>query len=225
MGFFNWPSVNVFTQVVPNVHVFTNVVVNVPRTRIQTITRNAQHGLTSAAQQGIASAQQGFVNAQERLSPILSSAKNTAIETAEAFRDDVDTAAGAVKEVFDEVAEEFTEAAKELYDDIREEVKAILDKYPPVKVFVYSFAGAAALPFAVFVAAALMLAIFMLTIAIIIMGAIQSGFFALGGFILFWFLCGAVGIASFLTFWFSLGYFTLEVNFIQDLLNQNLKVN
>jgi hypothetical protein len=91
--------------------------------------------------------------------------------------------------------------------------KELLDRYPPIKAFVYTLAGASALPLAVFTGYGLITGAIILTIAATIIGITQGGFLAFGAFVLFWFLMGALLLASILTFWFTVSYFALQVNF------------
>ena len=133
--------------------------------------------------------QQTYAQAvQENLTPLVSTDKNAAVSMVGTVKEGVTTAAYAVKN--------------------------LLDKYPPLKAFVYTLAGAAAVPLAVFTGYGLLTAAVMLTIAAVIIGLAQGGFLAFGGFVLFWFLAGAVAVACILTFWFTLSYFALQVIFL-----------
>ncbi|KND02001.1 uncharacterized protein SPPG_02507 [Spizellomyces punctatus DAOM BR117] len=89
--------------------------------------------------------------------------------------------------------------------------KAILDRYPPLKAFVYTLGGAAAVPLAVFTGYGAATGAVVLGVAGTAVTFVQGGFLAFGGFILFWFLAGAFVLASILTFWFTLAYFAFQV--------------
>ena len=123
--------------------------------------------------------------AHQKISPIVSSAKTAAVSTATQLKQN--------------------SLATVLF------FKGLLDKYPPLKAFVYTLAGAAALPVAVFTGYGLITGASLLSIAATIIGITQGGFLALGAFILFWFLAGALGLALILTFWFTVSYFALQV--------------
>ncbi len=123
--------------------------------------------------------------AQEKISPYVSSAKSAAVHSAVTAKDFV---VG--------IAFFFT---------------ALLDKYPPLKAFVYTLLGAAALPLAVFGGYGLITGGVILTIAATIVGIVQGGFLAFGAFVLFWFLIGALALASIATFWFTVSYFSFQV--------------
>ncbi|KAI9104830.1 hypothetical protein DFS34DRAFT_645527 [Phlyctochytrium arcticum] len=89
--------------------------------------------------------------------------------------------------------------------------KAVLDRYPPLKAFVYTLGGAAAVPLAVFTGYGVATGAVILGIAGTAVTFVQGGFLAFGGFVLFWFLAGALILASILTFWFTLAYFAYQV--------------
>ncbi|KAI8589298.1 hypothetical protein BDZ88DRAFT_418379 [Geranomyces variabilis] len=89
--------------------------------------------------------------------------------------------------------------------------KAILDRYPPVKAFVYTIAGASAVPIAIFTGYGAATGAMVLGVAGTGVAMVQGGFLAFGGFILFWFLAGAFILAAIATFWFTLAYFAYQV--------------
>ena len=124
--------------------------------------------------------------AQDKLGPLVVSAKNAALSTATTAKD-----------VSFTVFSFFTK---------------ILDKYPPVKACVYSLAGLCAVPLAVFTGYAGLVAAVLFTIAGTIIAITQGSFLAFGAFVLFWFLVGALILASIVTFWFTSGYFALQVH-------------
>ena len=123
--------------------------------------------------------------AHEKLTPYISSAKTTAVKTAVSAKDALLSTLAFFKD--------------------------ILEKYPPVKAFIYTLAGAAALPVAVFTGYGLVTGAILFTIAATIIGVTQGGFLAFGAFILFWFLVGALIVASIATFVFTGSYFALQV--------------
>lgn len=129
--------------------------------------------------------------AQEKLVPYVSSAKEAAVSTAVSAKDVVISLA--------------------LFS------KGLLDKYPPVKAFIYTLSASCALPLAVFIGYGLITGTIILTIASAIAGITQGGFLALGAFSVFWFLMGGLLLASIVTFWFTIGYFVLQVRIMHNL--------
>ncbi|KAI8912357.1 hypothetical protein DFJ77DRAFT_468084 [Powellomyces hirtus] len=89
--------------------------------------------------------------------------------------------------------------------------KAILDRYPPLKAFVYTIGGASAIPLAVFTGYGAATGAMILGVAGTGVAMVQGGFLAFGGFVLFWFLAGAFILAAIATFWFTLAYFAYQV--------------
>ncbi|KAJ3200850.1 hypothetical protein HDU67_001763 [Dinochytrium kinnereticum] len=89
--------------------------------------------------------------------------------------------------------------------------KAFLDKYPPIKAFVYTLAGTSAVPLAVFLGWAGIVLTICLAIAGTGVAFVQGGFMVFGGFILFWFLAGAFIFTAIATFWFTAAYFAYKV--------------
>ncbi|KAI8817195.1 uncharacterized protein EV422DRAFT_542825 [Fimicolochytrium jonesii] len=89
--------------------------------------------------------------------------------------------------------------------------KAILDRYPPVKAFVYTLGGAAAVPLAVFIGYGAATGAVVLGVAGTGVAMVQGGFLAFGGFFLFWWLAGALIFASIAAFWFTLAYFAFQL--------------
>ncbi|KAJ3105472.1 hypothetical protein HDU97_008088 [Phlyctochytrium planicorne] len=89
--------------------------------------------------------------------------------------------------------------------------KAILDRYPPLKAFVYTLAGTSAIPLAVFMAYAGIILAICLSVAGTGVALVQGGFMVFGGFVLFWFLAGAFIFTSIATFWFTAAYFAFQV--------------
>ncbi|KAJ3309018.1 hypothetical protein HDU76_003749 [Blyttiomyces sp. JEL0837] len=89
--------------------------------------------------------------------------------------------------------------------------KAVLDKYPPIKAFVYTLAATSAIPLAVFAGFAGATLTGALAVAGTGVAVVQGGFLAFGGFILFFFLAGAFIVTSIATFWFTAAYFAFQV--------------
>ncbi|KAJ3408498.1 hypothetical protein HDV05_004957 [Chytridiales sp. JEL 0842] len=89
--------------------------------------------------------------------------------------------------------------------------KAILDKYPPLKAFVYTLAATSAFPLSVFLGFALMTLMGCLAVAGTGVAFVQGGFLVFAGFVLFWFLAGSFIITSIATFWFTVAYFAFQV--------------
>ncbi|KAJ3086871.1 hypothetical protein HK102_012310 [Quaeritorhiza haematococci] len=89
--------------------------------------------------------------------------------------------------------------------------KAILDKYPPIKAFVYTLGAASAVPVACFTGYGAVTLGGCLAVAGTGVTLVQGGIMAFGGFILFWFLAGALVLASIVTFWFTAAYFAFQV--------------
>ncbi|KAI8822367.1 uncharacterized protein EV422DRAFT_396002 [Fimicolochytrium jonesii] len=89
--------------------------------------------------------------------------------------------------------------------------KAILDRYPPIKAFVYTLGGAAAVPLAVFTGYGAATGAVVLGVAGTGVAMVQGGFLAFGGFVLFWFLAGALIFSAIATFWFTLAYFAFQI--------------
>lgn len=129
--------------------------------------------------------------AHEKISPYVTSAKSAAVNSAL--------------------------TAKDYVLGIAVFFNALLDKYPPLKAFVYTLFGAAALPLAVFGGYGLITGGVILTIAATVIGIVQGGFLAFGAFVLFWFLLGALAIASIAAFWFTVSYFSFQVRSIHVL--------
>ncbi len=135
--------------------------------------------------------------AQERIVPYVSSAKEAAVSTAV--------------------------SAKDVAISLVLFAKGLLDKYPPVKAFIYTLSAFCALPVAMFIGYGLITGTIILTLASAIVGITQGGFLAVGAFSIFWFLMGGLFLASFVTFWFTIGYFVLQVNsFTYDRLLKSL---
>jgi hypothetical protein len=126
--------------------------------------------------------------AQEKISPYVTSAKSAAVNSAL--------------------------TAKDYVLGIAVFFHALLDKYPPLKAFVYTLFGAAALPLAVFGGYGLITGGVILTIAATVIGIVQGGFLAFGAFVLFWFLLGALAVASIAAFWFTVSYFSFQVRIV-----------
>ncbi|KAI8817664.1 uncharacterized protein EV422DRAFT_540464 [Fimicolochytrium jonesii] len=89
--------------------------------------------------------------------------------------------------------------------------KGILDAYPPVKAFVYTLGGAAAIPLAVFTTYGAATGAIVVGVAGTGVALVQGGFLAFGGFVLFWFLLGALIFAAISAFWFTVAYFAYQV--------------
>ncbi|KAJ3101374.1 hypothetical protein HDU96_009997 [Phlyctochytrium bullatum] len=89
--------------------------------------------------------------------------------------------------------------------------KAVLDRYPPLKAFVYTLAGTSAIPLAVFLAYSAIVLSICLAVAGTGIAFVQGGFMVFGGFVLFWFLAGAFIFTSIATFWFTAAYFAYKV--------------
>ena len=123
--------------------------------------------------------------AQEKIVPYVSSAKDAAVSTAM--------------------------SAKDIFLSVAFFSKGLIDKYPPLKAFVYTLSASCALPLAVFIGYGLITGTIILTIASAVAGITQGGFLALGAFSIFWFLMAGFLLASVVTFWFTIGYFVLQV--------------
>ncbi|KAJ3015650.1 hypothetical protein HKX48_004439 [Thoreauomyces humboldtii] len=89
--------------------------------------------------------------------------------------------------------------------------KAILDRYPPVKAFVYTIGATAAVPLAVFTGYGAATGAMVLGVAGTGVAMFQGGFLAFGAFWLAWWLLAALVIAAIVTFWFTLAYFAFQV--------------
>ncbi|KAI8915676.1 hypothetical protein EDD86DRAFT_196608 [Gorgonomyces haynaldii] len=86
----------------------------------------------------------------------------------------------------------------------------ILNRYPPLKVLVFSLIGFSLIPLSVFVG-------FSVVSGSIVLGTSLTGFAIVQGFILFWaafflfwWLLGAAFFSGLTTFWFGVGYFGLK---------------
>ncbi|KAJ3186209.1 hypothetical protein HDU85_007649 [Gaertneriomyces sp. JEL0708] len=89
--------------------------------------------------------------------------------------------------------------------------RAVLNKYPPLKAFVYTLAAASAIPVSVFTGYALSAGAVVFGVAGTGAALVQGGVLAFGGFFLFWFLAGAFILACIAAFWFSLAYFAYQI--------------
>jgi hypothetical protein len=123
--------------------------------------------------------------AQEKLSPYVSSVKQVATVTVVSVRDVVQSSCSTFQ--------------------------TVLDKYPPVKAFFYSFAAVSALPLAFFACFVFITGAILLTIGSTFFAITQGSFMAFGAFVLFWFLLAALVAASIGSFWFTTGYFAFQV--------------
>ncbi|KAI9330348.1 hypothetical protein DFJ73DRAFT_800078 [Zopfochytrium polystomum] len=88
--------------------------------------------------------------------------------------------------------------------------KSILDRYPPLKVFVYTLTATSAIPLAVFFGYLAITLAICLSIAGTGVALVQGGFALFAGFVLFWFLAGAFVLTCIVTFWLTAGYLAFQ---------------
>ncbi|KAJ3193377.1 hypothetical protein HK101_004931 [Irineochytrium annulatum] len=89
--------------------------------------------------------------------------------------------------------------------------KSVLDKYPPVKAFVYTLGATSAFPLLCFGGFATATLAGCVAVAGTGVAFVQGGFLLFGGFFAFWFLLGSFIFTCFASFWFTMSYFALQV--------------
>ncbi|RKO83189.1 hypothetical protein BDK51DRAFT_25878 [Blyttiomyces helicus] len=89
--------------------------------------------------------------------------------------------------------------------------KTVLDRYPPIKSFVYTLGAASAIPVAVFTGYAATSGTIIVSIAGTWVAFVQGGFLLFGAFFLFWWLLGAFIVACISSFWFTMAYLAFQV--------------
>ncbi|KAJ3253236.1 hypothetical protein HK104_007283 [Borealophlyctis nickersoniae] len=84
--------------------------------------------------------------------------------------------------------------------------RELMERFPPLKCFVYTMAAASAVPVSVFLGYGAATGSVVLGVAGTIVTVVQGFILAIGAFFLFWWLLGAFAVACVTTFWFSGGY-------------------
>lgn len=86
----------------------------------------------------------------------------------------------------------------------------LLDRYPPLKAFVFALMACSFVPLAVFLGYAAFWGSLVFGGAAVIGTVVQGSILGFGGFFLFWALLASFCAACVVTFWFSVGYFGLK---------------